>query len=142
MSRTMDPIGAAPETRTVHFLTLLFGAILAPLFWTGQMLLGYAITAYACFPGDHPVQVSFGGTIFGTMLAFDIVALMASAAGGMVSWRSWRKIRPVHGSSRPPRGVWGRDRFLAMWGLMSSLWFFFAILFNTIASLTVTPCVN
>jgi hypothetical protein len=36
----------------------------------------------------------------------------------------------------------GRDRFLAMWGLLSSLWFFFAILFSTIASLTVTPCLS
>jgi len=27
MSQIIDPIGAAPETRSVHFLTLLFGAL-------------------------------------------------------------------------------------------------------------------
>ena len=34
----------------------------------------------------------------------------------------------------------GRNRFLALWGMMSSLWFFAAILFNIIASVTVPPC--
>jgi hypothetical protein len=36
----------------------------------------------------------------------------------------------------------GRAHFLAIWGLFSSLWFFGAILFNTIASFTVPPCIN
>jgi hypothetical protein len=142
MSQTMDPVGAAPETRTVHFLTLLFGASAAPLFWTGQVLLGYGITAYACYPGDHPVQITFGGAISDAVLAFDIVALIACAAGGLVSWRSWRKVREGHGHRQTLHTGEGRDRFLAMWGLLSSLWFFFAVLFNTIASLTVTPCLN
>jgi hypothetical protein len=142
MSPTIDPIGAAPETRSVHFLTLLFGASVAPIFWAGQLMLGYAVTAYACYPGDHPVQVREGGALFNMVLVFDIVALTACAAGGLVSWRAWRKVR----QDRDPRHTLhtgeGRDRFLAMWGLLSSLWFFFAILFSTIASLTVTPCLS
>jgi hypothetical protein len=31
-------------------------------------------------------------------------------------------------------------RFLALWGIFSSLWFLCAIIFNTIGSLTVPPC--
>jgi hypothetical protein len=31
-------------------------------------------------------------------------------------------------------------RFLAIWGLMSSLWFFGAILFNTIATIVAPLC--
>ncbi len=142
MSQAMDPIGAAPETRSVHFLTLLFGATAAPLFWTGQVILGYAVTAYACYPGDRPVQVRYGSALFGTVLAFDIVALIACAAGGMVSWHSWQKVRQDRGHRHTLHTGEGRDRFLAMWGLLSSLWFFFAILFNTIASVTVSPCLN
>lgn len=138
----MDPVGAAPETHNVHFLTLLFGAAAAPIFWTGQVILGYAVTAYACYPGDHPVQVRFGGALFSTMLAFDIVALLACAAGALVSWRSWQKVRQDHNHRHTLHTGEGRDRFLAMWGLLSSLWFFFAILFNTIASLTVSPCLS
>src|SRR6185437_4889592 len=89
MSQAMDPVGAAPETHNVRFLTLLFGAIAAPIFWTGQLILGYVITAHACYPGDQPVQVRFGGALFSTMLAFDSVALTACAASGLVSLRCW-----------------------------------------------------
>lgn len=142
MSQTMDPIGAAPETRTVHFLTLLFGVAAAPIFWAGQLILGYAVTAYACYPGDHPVRPDFGSGLFSAMIVFDLVALATSAAGGLVSWRAWRVVRRDGGPRHTLHTGEGRDRFLAMWGLLSSLWFFFAILFNAIASVMVTPCLN
>lgn len=142
MSQTIDPVGAAPETRSIHFLTLLFGTAAAPIFWAGQLMLGYAVTAYACYPGDHPVQVHFGSALFNTIIVFDGVALVACAAGGLVSWRSWRHVRQDNGSRHTLHTGEGRDRFLAMWGLLSSLWFFFAVLFNTIASIAVTPCLS
>jgi heme/copper-type cytochrome/quinol oxidase subunit 2 len=142
MSQIMDPVGAAPETRSVHFLTLLFGAAAAPIFWVGQLMLGYAVTAYACYPGDHPVQVRYGSALLTTVIVFDIVALIVCAAGGLVSWRSWQAVRADRGHRHTLHTGEGRDRFLAMWGLLSSLCFFFAILFNTIASVTVTPCLN
>ena len=135
MSRTMDPVGAAPETRSVRFLTLLFGAAAAPIFWLGQLMLGYGVTAYACYPGDHPVAVRFGGALVQHVIAFDVLALIACAVAGLVSWRSLAKgARGPRPSACAHTGE-GRDRFLAMWGILSSLWFFFAILFNTIASL-------
>ena len=142
MSQTIDPVGAAPETRSVHFLTLLFGAAAAPIFWAGQLMLGYAVTAYACYPGDHPVQVHFGSALFNAIIIFDIVALIACASGGLVSWRSWLTVREDRGPRHTLHTGEGRDRFLAMWGLLSSSWFFFAVLFNTIASLTVPPCLS
>jgi len=135
----LDPTGPAPETRSVHFLWLLFGAAAAPLFWLGQLMLSYGITAQACYPGDHPQSPASTGSLFALLLGFDIAALLACAAGAAVSWRSWRQPRragtPFAVSLRQ-----SRSRFLALWGLMSSLWFFFAILFNTIASITVPPC--
>lgn len=142
MSGAMDKIGAAPETRSVKFLTLLFGVAAAPLFWTGQVLLGYGVTAHACYPGDHPVTPGFRDQLIGIMMVFDLVALAACAAGALVSWRAWRTVARGRGVHHTLHTGEGRDRFLALWGLLSSLWFFLAILFNTIASLTVTPCLN
>lgn len=139
MSDTVDPIGAAPETRNVHFLALLFGASAAPIFWIGQLCLGYAVTAFVCYPGDHPVMLSAAGPLFAALMTFDAIALVAALMGGAVSWRIWRRLGELRHRPQHPRG---RDSFLTIWGLFSSLWFFFAILFNTIASLTVTPCVS
>lgn len=141
MSQVIDPVGAAPETHSVKFIILLFGACAAPLFWIGQILLAYSVSAYACYPGDHPVMPATG-PLFALMMVFDLVALAAAFLGGLVSWQSWRKVS--HGGDH--RHVLhtgeGRDRFLALWGLLSSLWFFFAILFNTIASILVRPCLS
>jgi hypothetical protein len=126
----LDPVGPAPETREPRFLWLLFGCSAAPLFWLGQVMLGYGVTAYVCYPGDHPVMPATTRPLFAALLVFDVIALAACASGAWVSWRTWQ------------RGPVGRNRFLALWGLMSSLWFFAAILFNVIASLMVPPCAS
>jgi hypothetical protein len=143
MSATLDPTGPAPETRSVKFITLLFGASAAPLFWLGQLMLAYGFTAYVCYPGDHPLT-GVGGWLFSALLLFDAVALIACAASGFVSWRAWlqsMRTQPMASHHILQTGE-GRDRFLSMWGMMSSLWFFFAVLFNTIASIMVQPCLG
>ncbi|HEY4276043.1 MAG TPA: hypothetical protein VGM68_11195 [Rhizomicrobium sp.] len=130
MNQVLDPVGPAPETREPRFLWLLFGCTAAPLFWLGQMMLGYGVTAYVCYPGGHPVSLASGGPLFVALLLMDAIALTACAAGAAVSWRAWRRLRPGE----------GRNRFLALWGVMSSLWFFAAILFNVFASIMVPAC--
>lgn len=129
MSQVLDPVGPAPETREPRFLWLLFGCSVAPLFWLGQMLLDYGITAQVCYPGDHPMNLASAGPLFAILLLSDAAGLMACAAGAFASWRIWR------GNVGK-----GRNRFLALWGLMSSLWFFGAILFNVFASIMVPLC--
>lgn len=124
----LDPTGPAPDTRSPRFLLLLFGAGAAPIFWLGQVMLGYGVTAYVCYPGDHPQGIASGPALGAAMTIFNIIALIAAVAGGMAAWRCWR---------RDPQGA---NRFLALWGLFSSLCFFSAILFNVIASVMVPPC--
>lgn len=125
----LDPVGPAPEARQPRFLWLLFGCAAAPLAWLGHVVLAYGVTAYVCYPADHPVAVSTNW-LFVSLIAFDLMSLVISLAGAQVSWRIWTRVRSGE----------GRNRFLALWGLMSSLWFFVAILFNVIASLVVPPC--
>ena len=139
MSNTVDPIGGAPEARTASFALLLVGCTAAPIFWTGQLILGYGVTAHACYPGDHPL-LPHPAPLTAALIVFDVVALAASLVGGAVSWRIWQRVRQAGGHHHTLHTGEGRRRFLAMWGLLSSLWFFGAILFNTIASLTVPPC--
>jgi hypothetical protein len=126
----LDPAGPAPETREPRFLWLLFGACAAPLAWLGHVMLGYGVTAWLCYPADHPVPLATTGPLLAALLLFDAAALALCGAGGLVSWRLWRRVRS------------GRNRFLALWGVMSSLWFFAAVLFNVIASVMVAPCIG
>ena len=130
MSGFHDATGPAPETREPRFLLLLFGAAAAPLAWLGHMMLSYGLTAKLCYPADHPVMLAQTGWLFGALMLFDLVAVVLCGTGGIVSWRAWRRMRA---------GA-GRNRFLALWGLMSGLWFAAAILFNVVASLMVPLC--
>ncbi|HEX4273078.1 MAG TPA: hypothetical protein VHZ32_16925 [Rhizomicrobium sp.] len=129
----LDKIGPAPETRSTHFLWLLFGASAAPLFWLGQTILAYGVTAHACFPGRYP-RAAEPSPLFAAIMLFDVVAVIAAGAGGFVAFQAWRQ------EARPITSRQKRDHFLAVWGDFSSLCFLLAILFNVVASLTVSPC--
>jgi MFS family permease len=128
MSPALDTAGPAPETREPRFLWLLFGCCAAPLFWLGQMMLAYGVSAYVCYPADHPVMLAKTEPLFAALLLFDALAMGLCLAGGLVSWRALQG-----------RNV-ARNRFLALAGLMSSLWFAAAVLFNIVASLMVPSC--
>ena len=113
------------------FYVLLYGACVAPLFWLGQLMLGYWVSAEACYGSDHPTTVASAGPLQSALIAFDVVAILAALSGLSVSWMSWRAT--VQGE---------RSHFMAIWGILSSLWFLGAILFSTIGSLTVPLCVR
>jgi hypothetical protein len=137
----MSSAAQIPFRRT-PFPVLLYGAAIAPIFWLGQLMLGYAVTAFVCFPGDHPEPLNW--PYLGSVLAgFNVVAILVAASGGLVALRSFRGIRRDDGQAMSDLSVaQGRARFLALWGIFSSLCFFLAILFNTIAAITVPPCLN
>ena len=131
MSRAFhDAVGPAPETHSPRFHWLLFGVFAAPLAWLGQMMLAYGVTAYVCYPADHPVRLAATGPLFMALLVFDALALGLCIAGGLVAWRAWQGLKA--------KDV--RNRFLALAGVMSSLWFAAAVLFNIVASLVVPSC--
>lgn len=136
-----DVAHPAPQEDRVGFWPLMFGACAAPIVWLGQMMLGYGITAYVCYPADHPRNQT-PAPLFLALIAFDAVALAICVAGGVVSWWAWRRTRDEKegGHRQALHTGEGRTRFMALWGIMSSLWFFGAIVFNIIASVTVPPC--
>lgn len=123
-------------------LFLIVAASLAPLFWAGQLMLGYWVTAQGCYAGDTPGPGAAAPGLQATIWSFDAVALLAALAGGGISLLTWRRIGRAQTHAAVVATGEGRTRFLAIWGLYSSLWFFGAILFNTIATVTVPPCAH
>jgi hypothetical protein len=115
----------------------MFGACAAPIFWLGQLILGYWVTAIACYGSDHPTALNETGALRSMLVTFDVVAILACAAGALLSYTVLRSVAR-DGSSDAQ--ITGRIRFLGIWGLLSSLWFFAAIVFGTIASLGVPLC--
>jgi hypothetical protein len=121
----------SPPAVPRRFWMLVFGAGAAPLFWLGQLILGYGVSAVACYRSDHPTPISSGGPLTSALVAFDVVAILAAAAGLLVSFTSYC------GAARG-----SRTHFLAIWGVFSSLCFLIAIGFETIVSVTAPLCVR
>ena len=134
----------SPHRDRVSFWSLMFGACAAPIFWLGQMTLGYGVSALVCYGSDHPTTIASAVTLRGALIVFDVVAIAAALAGLIVSFACWRIVRREKegGRSHALDIGDGRTRFMALWGIMSSLWFLGAIVFSTIASVTVPLCVR
>lgn len=132
----------APTRNRTDLLVLIAGAAAAPVFWLGQLMLGYLVTSLACFGSDHPTTIESGEGLRSALVAFDSVAILAVIAGAALSWRSWQRSKDekAGGANRMLHVGEGRVRFLAVWGLFSSLWFFGAILFNTVATIVAPLC--
>lgn len=125
----------APRRRPVRFWTLMFGTCAAPIFWLGQLMLGYWVTAVACYGGDHPTTIESDSALRSVLIAFDAVAIIAAVLGLLVSYVCWRNASEVSYNT-----TMGRARFMAIWGIWSSLCFLLAILLSTISSIAVPLC--
>ena len=132
----------SPHRGRVNIRALIFGASVAPLFWIAQLILSSAFSSLICAASrDTSASAQLLQSLF---VAFDVVAILAALAGGLVSYRCWRATHEEHagGPTHAIEAGEGRSRFLALWGMLSSIWFLFAIAFNTIASLVVPLCVG
>jgi hypothetical protein len=132
----------APARREVSFWALMFGCCAAPIFWLGQLTLGYWISAQACYGADHPTPTDAPAMLYTALIVFDVVAIVAALAGGIVSWMSWNATQGEKkgGAHLALHTGEGRARFMALWGIMASLWFLGAIVFGTIGSMAVPLC--
>jgi hypothetical protein len=132
----------APHRDKVSFWALMFGCCAAPIFWLGQLTLGYWISAQVCYGSDHPTVTDAPGTLYSALIVFDAVAIVFAILGGIVSWMSWNATQGEKkgGAHEALHTGEGRARFMALWGIMSSLWFLGAIVFGTIGSMVVPLC--
>lgn len=137
-------VALAPSGRDrASFAALIFGAAAAPIFWLGQLILSYVVSTLTCYGGDHPTTISSETALRSALYVFDAVAIAAAIAGGVVALLCWRAVRDAESDTRTTvQTRISRMRFMAMWGMMSSLWFLGAIIFNTIGSATVRLCVQ
>lgn len=134
----------APHRERVGLGALLFGACAAPLAWAAQLNLNYALASHACFPSD----VSRTGVLPGwdgfrvELVVVNLVALAIALVATAISWRSWRIARHERENRAEHllEAGEGRTRFFAACGLLSGPGFACAILFNSVALITVPPC--
>jgi hypothetical protein len=134
----------APHRDRVALAELGFSLAAAPLAWGAQLVLSYGLASHVCFGGSAPRggQAAHWTAAMSLLLATQLVALAIALIGAAMAYRLWRATRREV-SDEPHEMIEagrGRTRFLALWGLMTSLGFAGAILFGVIGSLLVPLC--
>jgi hypothetical protein len=114
----------------------LFGVAAGPAAWIAQLVLNYAVSSYACFPGDSPRLTAPPPAEHGVLLLINLACLALALLGLGISLAGLRRSRAADAAAT---GV-GRSRFLAMCGVLSASAFAIAIAFNTPSTLALRLC--
>jgi hypothetical protein len=120
----------SPRREQASLIAQLFGVAAGPSAWIAQLVIGYGVSSYVCYPGDTPRRDLPGSGEHGLLLAINLACLAVALAGFAVSFTARRRL---------PAGD-GRGRFLATCGLLSAATFSIAILFDTPSALALRLC--
>jgi hypothetical protein len=108
-------------------IALWFGVLAGPAAWKLQLVLNYTLVPYACWQ-----DMAFLNHVA------SLVTFLLSLLGGWVSWRSWEATG--RGFDLELGGPVGRSRFMAISGLIFSVYFAIVILGQWIPNLLLSPC--
>lgn len=124
---------AAPP---VGWAALWFGFAAGPVMWSLQELVGYPITAMACFPATVPPAPAGPGPNVAMGLV-SLVAFAVTLAALLVSIRSWRAAAALDPGDGP---VASRVTFMAAGGVLTSVLFLFGIVLAAIPAFFMAAC--
>jgi len=135
----------APLRARVKVVPLFVGVALGPTSWIVQLVFSYGLASNTCDWARQLGQTLSPGTIFHedlALIALNLCCLVAALSGAALSWTHWRKTRgektgDVHSALSIGEG---RTRFISAIGVLSSLGFSLAILFNTAEPFIIPAC--
>jgi hypothetical protein len=132
----------APHRAKVNPFLLGFAVVGSPVAWSLEMLVSFPLAAHACFPKDVPVLSptipGLSGILSGIEIALFVIGVLATAAS-VVCW--WRTRHEKSGGAHHLLEVGeGRTRFIALCGLIISIGFLIALVFEAAALYLVRSC--
>ncbi len=116
---------------------LTFAVFGAPVAWLLQLIVGYALSAHACYPLDVPLVAPVWPRLWWWLIGIDMGAVVIAGAALFTAWGchvAWRGVDP-----RSPGEL--RNRFIAHWSVLTSALFSIAVVF-TIVMLFIQPVCN
>jgi len=121
---TAQPL-SIPEPKVRKSL-LWFGVLGPPLAWVAQLFVDYYLSSLRCAPGF--TWVRWVGTSGFTILIVvtTVIAALIAIAAGLGSWATWRKLNTS--ITETAEGKTGRTAFMALGGMLLSLYFLLLII--------------
>jgi hypothetical protein len=120
---------------------IIVGLFGAPVAWSLQLLVAYVLVGDRCSGSFAGPTADYGFT--GWIVAgVGVLAILACVGALLASWRIWRLTRE-EGPGRHHEALTaghGRTRFLGLSGIIASLIFLAAAVFELIVPFLVPPC--
>ena len=134
----------SPHKGRTSTIALIFGFAGGPIAWTGQLLVSYGLTSYACYPGPVPRSSIPPGWNFLSpgLTVFSVITLVIALAAFAVAYRDYTRTRAeMQGEANDLLEIGhGRSRFIALCGLITAAAFAMIIVFDTLSLYLVPPC--
>lgn len=132
----------APAEHAVPLGALWFGLFGAPVVWSIQLMLNFALVAHSCFPVSEPRTTPLFDALGITVLLVSVGALVIALAAFVTAWRSWRTTRREHagGEELLLEAGEGRTRFMATAGMLVSGLFVLGVVMNAMPLFLVPLC--
>jgi hypothetical protein len=119
---------------------MLGGLFAAPIAWSLQLLVSYGLTGDRCRTASSPGLSSGSSAVLQAVIG--VIAVVVCALALLSAWRVWRMTRE-EGPGRHHEALTaghGRTRFLGLCGIIASLTFLAASVFELIVPFLVSPC--
>lgn len=135
---------ASPHRERVDHRVLLAALAAGPTGWIFQLVAGYAVASTGCarLRAAGAASVAALSREPGLLIAINLVCLSVILAGGIFCRVAWSRVSDEKGGG--PEATLtigeGRTRFVAVCGMLSSVVFTLAVLFNTVEPLLVGGC--
>jgi hypothetical protein len=134
----------APHRDRTSLAALFFAITAGPAAWTIQHLVGYGVSSYPCSPANRQLSAPapFWTPMRPGLIALTAVCLVLCLIGGWVALRSWRATQGETAGEAPDLleiGA-GRSRWMAICGIMVTVLFAGAILFDGIILVGAPTC--
>ena len=125
----------APGRAALRDRWLWVGFLAAPLAWSLQLSANSALGGLACLGGEATPDLDLLGWTATAVLVVNAAALLIAVLAFAVSIRNLRRTGETErGEGGGVLGAAeGRTRYMSVWGVWTSVLFFFAIAFNTVA---------
>lgn len=132
----------SPMRAKVALGSLWFGILGAPMAWISLELISYILTTAVCDTNNQSALSKHSLKVWYYLLPISVVAGIIALSAVMIAMHNWRKTRnEKSGSAHKLLEVGeGRTRFLAMFGLLSSIGFIVALLFSAITLFLMPLC--
>ncbi len=134
----------APHHERVDHRALFAALIAAPAAWIAQLIVAYGVAGVAC-TARRAAGAASGAAFAGEPECFvglNLACLAVVVASGVFCRIAWNRVAGEKAGG-PEAALTigdGRTRFIAVCGMLSSVGFALAVLFNTVEPLLVPGC--